>query len=68
MAEEEFQCRAINDYYASVTDELDLKEDATYTIMQTSPSGWWYAVNSDGEDGLFIYFVICYLHVISCIM
>mmetsp|Transcript_45491 Transcript_45491/g.75563 ORF Transcript_45491/g.75563 Transcript_45491/m.75563 type:complete len:758 (+) Transcript_45491:90-2363(+) len=51
MAEEEFRCRAINDYYASVTDELDLKEGAEYTIMQTSPSGWWYAVNEDGEDG-----------------
>ena len=49
--EEEFQCRAINDYYASVTDELDLKEGQIYTIMQTSPSGWWYAVNEDGEDG-----------------
>ena len=51
MSEEEFQCRAINDYYASVTDELDLKEGQIYTIMQTSPSGWWYAVNEDGEDG-----------------
>jgi len=50
-AEAEFQCRAINDYYASVTDELDLKEGQHYTIMQTSPSGWWYAVNDDGEDG-----------------
>jgi flagellar motor protein MotB len=51
MEEQEFRCRAINDYYASVTDELDLKEGAYYTIMQTSPSGWWYAVNDDGEDG-----------------
>ncbi len=51
MADEEFRCRAINDYYASVTDELDLKEGGSYTIMQTSPSGWWYAVNDDGEDG-----------------
>merc|ERR1719242_2845688 len=49
--EDEFTCRAINDYYASVTDELDLKEGQEYTIMQTSPSGWWYAVNADGEDG-----------------
>jgi len=51
MGDEEFRCRAINDYYASVTDELDLKEGQEYTIMQTSPSGWWYAVNADGEDG-----------------
>eukprot|EP01084_Bolivina_argentea_P109102 195005_1 len=51
MSDEEFACRAINDYYASVTDELDLKEGQSYTIMQTSPSGWWYAVNADGEDG-----------------
>jgi len=51
MGDEEFTCRAINDYYASVTDELDLKEGQDYTIMQTSPSGWWYAVNADGEDG-----------------
>jgi len=51
MSQEEFRCRAINDYYASVTDELDLKEGAEYTVMQTSPSGWWYAVNDDGEDG-----------------
>lgn len=48
---EEFTCRAINDYYASVADELDLKEGKYYTIMQTSESGWWYAVNEDGEDG-----------------
>ena len=34
QADEEFQCRAINDYYASVTDELDLKEGQIYTIMQ----------------------------------
>ena len=47
----EFRCRAINDYYASVTDELDLKTNHIYTIMQTSPSGWWYAVNEQGEDG-----------------
>ena len=32
--DQEFTCRAINDYYASVTDELDLKEGQTYTIMQ----------------------------------
>ena len=32
--DQEFLCRAINDYYASVTDELDLKEGQTYTIMQ----------------------------------
>ena len=36
MADEEFTCRAINDYYASVTDELDLKEGQEYTIMQVS--------------------------------
>ena len=36
QADEEFQCRAINDYYASVTDELDLKEGQIYTIMQVS--------------------------------
>eukprot|EP01084_Bolivina_argentea_P183310 316344_1 len=51
MADEEFTCRAISDYYKSVTDELDLKEGQQYTIMQTSPSGWWYAVNADSEDG-----------------
>eukprot|EP01084_Bolivina_argentea_P202356 345762_1 len=51
LEDEEFECIAINDYYASVTDELDLVKDDKYTIMQTSPSGWWYAVNGDGEDG-----------------
>ena len=50
----EFTCTAINDYYASVTDELDLIDGATYTIMETTPSGWWYAVNDDGEDGVSI--------------
>lgn len=33
---EEFLCRAICDYYASVTDELDLKMGHLYTIMQVS--------------------------------
>ena len=50
---EEFTCTAINNYYASVTDELDMTEGEKYTIMQTSPSGWWYAVNEDGDDGMF---------------
>ena len=36
MADEEFQCRAINDYHASVSDELDLKEGQIYIIMQVS--------------------------------
>ncbi|ETO20977.1 hypothetical protein RFI_16228 [Reticulomyxa filosa] len=49
--EEEFRCRAINDYYASVADELDLREGCEYVIMQVSPSGWWYAVDENGEDG-----------------
>eukprot|EP01084_Bolivina_argentea_P056014 102571_1 len=49
---EEFLCRAINDWCAQVTlDELTLKEGHIYYIMITSPSGWWYAVNEDGEDG-----------------
>ena len=34
--EEEFLCRGINDYYASVSDELDVKEGHIYTIMQVS--------------------------------
>ena len=34
MTEEEFQCRAINDYYAVNDGELDLKEGKEYTISQ----------------------------------
>eukprot|EP01084_Bolivina_argentea_P056013 102570_1 len=41
----EFETVAINGYYASVVDELDLIEGNEYTVMQTSPNGWWYAVN-----------------------
>ena len=55
----DFMCRAINDYYASVTDELDLKEGDKYIIKKTSPSGWWFAENNDGEEGIkmIMYFV-----------
>ena len=51
MSKEEFKCKAINDYSATVDDELDLKEGEIYTIMQKDPSGWWYAVNDNGDDG-----------------
>eukprot|EP01083_Nonionella_stella_P154341 497218_1 len=51
LEDDEFVCVANNSYYASVTDELDLKEGDEYIIMQTTPSGWWYGVNDEGEDG-----------------
>merc|ERR1712176_890562 len=48
---EEFDAVAINDYYASVIDELDLTENEEYTIMKTNSSGWWYAVDKHGGNG-----------------
>jgi len=50
-AEEEFYVRAITDYYGVAADELDLKEGAVYTVIQTTESGWWYAIDEDGIDG-----------------
>lgn len=50
--DEEFECVAIADYIAGMHDELDLKENKVYTIMQTSASGWWYAVDENREDGM----------------
>eukprot|EP01083_Nonionella_stella_P062546 162623_1 len=47
----EFACRAIYDYCASTTDELDLKEGQEYTITDASSYGWWYAVNADCDEG-----------------
>lgn len=47
MAQEEtveFYVRAITDYYGVAADELDLKEGTVYTVIQTTESGWWYAV------------------------
>ena len=38
--DEEFTCRAINDYDATSTDELDLKEGGEYTITQVSENLW----------------------------
>lgn len=49
--EEEFFVRAITDYYGVAADELDLKEGNIYTVIQTSASGWWYAIDEDGIDG-----------------
>ena len=49
--EEEFYVRAITDYYGVAADELDLKEQAIYTVIQTTESGWWYAIDEDGIDG-----------------
>eukprot|EP01083_Nonionella_stella_P062209 161809_1 len=49
--EEEFYVRAITDYYGVAADELDLKESAIYTVIQTTSSGWWYAIDEDGIDG-----------------
>ena len=49
--EEEFYVRAITDYYGVAADELDLKESAIYTVIQTTESGWWYAIDEDGIDG-----------------
>merc|ERR1712228_600458 len=47
----EFYVRAITDYYGVAADELDLKESAIYTVIQTTESGWWYAIDEDGIDG-----------------
>ena len=49
--QQEFYVRAITDYYGVAADELDLKEAAIYTVIQTTESGWWYAIDEDGIDG-----------------
>eukprot|EP00483_Globobulimina_turgida_P013562 UN13587 len=49
--EKEFYVRAITDYYGVAADELDLKENSIYTVIQTTESGWWYAIDEDGIDG-----------------
>jgi len=51
MEEGGFQCTALTDYFSAAMDELDLRAGAIYTIIQTSPSGWWYAEDEDGQDG-----------------
>eukprot|EP01083_Nonionella_stella_P072931 196860_1 len=51
MTEQEFFVRAITDYYGVAADELDLKEGGVYTVIQTTESGWWYAIDEDGIDG-----------------
>eukprot|EP01083_Nonionella_stella_P296912 1008516_1 len=50
LQDDEFECIAINDYSPRATDELDLVQDRKYTIIQTSSSGWWYAVNENGKE------------------
>ncbi|ETO26715.1 nephrocystin 1-like protein, partial [Reticulomyxa filosa] len=51
MEEGGFQCTALTDYFSAAVDELDLRAGAIYTVIQTSPSGWWYAEDEDGQDG-----------------
>eukprot|EP00485_Elphidium_margaritaceum_P012424 CAMPEP_0202687288 /NCGR_PEP_ID=MMETSP1385-20130828/2985_1 /ASSEMBLY_ACC=CAM_ASM_000861 /TAXON_ID=933848 /ORGANISM="Elphidium margaritaceum" /LENGTH=830 /DNA_ID=CAMNT_0049342055 /DNA_START=33 /DNA_END=2525 /DNA_ORIENTATION=- len=46
-----FYVRAITDYYGVAADELDLNEGAIYSVIQTTESGWWYAIDGDGIDG-----------------
>ncbi|ETO16734.1 nephrocystin 1-like protein [Reticulomyxa filosa] len=46
-----FHCTALTDYSAAATDELDLCAGSIYTVIQTSPSGWWYAEDEDGQYG-----------------
>lgn len=59
-ANEEFECKAMHDYVANVSDELSLNTEGVYTIKQTSSNGWWYAVDQDGNDGMCCLYMIMY--------
>ena len=57
-ANEKFECKCIADYHPTVTDELALTEGQKYVVMQTGATGWWYAVDEDGNDGMYTIIVI----------
>jgi len=45
------KARALYNYDATVDTELTFKEGEFLTITEQDPSGWWYAMNDNGQEG-----------------
>merc|ERR1712113_37777 len=46
-----FYCRAIMDYIGGDEDQLDLKENGIFYILEVMESGWWFGIDENGNDG-----------------
>jgi len=59
-------CRALNDYEAQGTDELDFSMDDTIIVMERDGSGWWKGKNkTTGNEGLFPSNQVCVIDSVT---